>query len=134
MWEAIREVNSENASGCIHKLRTQNFPKNLHFLHPDTHTYVCVSGGRNLKLSGKFAYVLNGLLLNEFNNPLKINLPIIQKPSIDLLKGTNDWFLYDGNIHKWVNVVLTSKTWRLFSLNLDSEFGFTYFLERVRGE
>ena len=28
--------------GVIHSLRTQNFPKNWHFLPPDTHTYVCV--------------------------------------------------------------------------------------------
>ena len=25
---------------------TQNFPKNLNFLPPDMHTYVCVSGGK----------------------------------------------------------------------------------------
>ena len=30
----------------IHLVRTQNFPKNYHFLPPDKHTYVCISGGR----------------------------------------------------------------------------------------
>ena len=32
--------------GIIHLVRIQNFPKNQHFLLPDTHTYVCVSGGK----------------------------------------------------------------------------------------
>ena len=27
-------------------LNTQNFPKNYHFILPDTHTYVYVSGGK----------------------------------------------------------------------------------------
>ena len=38
------------SSGVIHLVRTQHFPKNLHFLPPDTHMYVYV----------RFAYVLNG--------------------------------------------------------------------------
>ena len=29
-----------------HSFSTQNFPKNLNFLPPDIHTYVCVSGGK----------------------------------------------------------------------------------------
>ena len=28
--------------GIIHLVRTQNVPKNEHFLSPDTHTYMCV--------------------------------------------------------------------------------------------
>ena len=32
--------------GIIHLVRKQNFPKNQPFLLPDTHTYVCVSGGK----------------------------------------------------------------------------------------
>ena len=32
--------------GIIHLVRKQNFPKNQHFLLPDTHTYMCVSGGK----------------------------------------------------------------------------------------
>ena len=28
--------------GIIHLVRTENFPKNYHFLPPDTHTYVRV--------------------------------------------------------------------------------------------
>ena len=34
------------SEGFIHLVRTQNFPKSQHFLHPDTHTYMCVSGGK----------------------------------------------------------------------------------------
>ena len=32
-----------------------NFPKNEHFLPTDTHTYVCVSGGKKCTFFGKFA-------------------------------------------------------------------------------
>ena len=32
-------------SGIIHLVRVENFPKDLHFLLPDTHTYTSVSGG-----------------------------------------------------------------------------------------
>ena len=48
--------------GVIHLVRTQNFPKNQHFLPlDDAYFYVCVSGGgvRNVNLSETFAYVLN---------------------------------------------------------------------------
>ena len=31
-----------------------NFPKIEHFLHLDTHMHVCVSGGKNCSLFGKF--------------------------------------------------------------------------------
>ena len=45
-------------NGCFKKQCTTNFPKNEHFLPPDTHTYMCVSagGGRGKKCSffGKF--------------------------------------------------------------------------------
>ena len=33
-------------SGVTRKQSTPNFPKNQQFLAPDTHTYVCVSGGK----------------------------------------------------------------------------------------
>ena len=32
-------------NGCFKKQSTTNFPKNEHFLPPDTHTYMCVSAG-----------------------------------------------------------------------------------------
>ena len=34
--------------------KTSNFPKNEHFLPPDTHSYVCVSGGKKCLFLGKF--------------------------------------------------------------------------------
>ena len=37
-----------------HSASTQNFPKNSHFLPPDTHIDVCVSGGKKRELYGKF--------------------------------------------------------------------------------
>ena len=36
------------------KQNTPNFPKKEHFLPPDTHTYVCVSGGKKPSFFGKF--------------------------------------------------------------------------------
>ena len=40
-------------TGVSRKQSTPNFPKNEHFLRPDTHTYVCVSGGKKCSFSGK---------------------------------------------------------------------------------
>ena len=45
------------------KQSTPNFPKNKHFLPPDTHTYVCVSPGKKCSFFGKFG-VLCFLKLN----------------------------------------------------------------------
>ena len=41
-------------TGVSRKQSTPNFPKNEHFLPPDTHTYVCVSGGKKCSFFGKF--------------------------------------------------------------------------------
>ena len=35
-----------------------NFPKNKHFLNPDTHTYVCLSGDKKSSFFGKFGVLL----------------------------------------------------------------------------
>ena len=40
--------------GIIHLVRTQNFPENQHFLPLDTHTYVCLSEGKNVSFSEDF--------------------------------------------------------------------------------
>ena len=39
--------------GVSRKQSTPNFPKNEHFLPPDTHTYVCVSGVNKCLFFGK---------------------------------------------------------------------------------
>ena len=36
------------------KQSTPNFPKNQHFLPPDTHTHVCLSAGNKYSFFGKF--------------------------------------------------------------------------------
>ena len=41
-------------TGVSRKQSTPNFPKNEHFLPLDTHTYVCVSGGKKCSFFGKF--------------------------------------------------------------------------------
>ena len=45
---------------------TPNFPKKEHFLPPDTHRYVCVSGGKKCSFFGKFG-VLCVLITSVFN-------------------------------------------------------------------
>ena len=40
--------------GVSRKQSTPNFPKNEHFLPPDTHTYVCVTGAKKCLFFGKF--------------------------------------------------------------------------------
>ena len=35
----------ESQNECFKKIKHVKFPKNEHFLPPDTHMYVCVSGG-----------------------------------------------------------------------------------------
>ena len=41
-------------TGVSRKQSTPNFPKSKHFLPPDTHTYVCISGGKKCLFFGKF--------------------------------------------------------------------------------
>ena len=40
--------------GVSKKQSTPNFPKNEHFLPPNAHAYVCVSGGKKCSFFGKF--------------------------------------------------------------------------------
>ena len=41
-------------TGVLRKQNTPNFPKNKHFLPPDTYTHVCISGGKKCLFVGKF--------------------------------------------------------------------------------
>ena len=41
-------------TGVSRKQSTSNFSKNKHFLLPDAHMYVCVSGGKKYSFYGKF--------------------------------------------------------------------------------
>ena len=45
--------------GIIHLVGSQNFPKNYRCLTPDTYTYVCITGIRNVGFSEIFTNVLN---------------------------------------------------------------------------
>ena len=47
----------EPQNGCSRKQSTPNFPNIKRFLPPDTHTYVCVSGGKKCSFFGKFGVV-----------------------------------------------------------------------------
>ena len=47
-----RKVESQD--DATNKQSTLNFPKNEHFLPPDAHTNVCISGGKKCLLFGKF--------------------------------------------------------------------------------
>ena len=51
------------------KKRASNFPKNEYFLPPDTHKYVCVSGGEKYSFFGKFGvlcFLITSLLRFAF--------------------------------------------------------------------
>ena len=61
----------------IYLLRWQNFPKNEHFLPPDTHTFMCVSGGIKLHFFGKFCEC-NTWMIPIFNNTLDESLKDIR--------------------------------------------------------
>ena len=59
---------------------TPNFPKNERFLPPDTHTYVCVSGGKKRSFFGKFGVlcilvtsVLRFALLPYYRRIIRLN-------------------------------------------------------------
>ena len=91
------------AKGRISKQVTRiqsmpNFPKNEHFLPPDTHTYVCVSGGKKHSFFRKFGMlcilvtsVLRFALLpyyrktNEFCQPTVVLFRLIS-PSLEVLQ------------------------------------------------
>ena len=44
----------KSQNGGVKKVSMPNFPKNGHFLSPDTYTYVCVSGGKKCSFFGKY--------------------------------------------------------------------------------
>ena len=54
MGQGIEHSSSFNSKNClvsepyeaIHIVHSENFSKNYHFLNPDTHMYVCESGGK----------------------------------------------------------------------------------------
>ena len=50
----MRQKRANLETSLTRKQSTQNFPKNEHFLPPDMHTYVCVSGGKKCSIFGKF--------------------------------------------------------------------------------
>ena len=57
-WEIIKVAQDFRANlktGVSRKQSTSNFPKNEHFLPPDTHTYMCVSGDKKCSFFGKLA-------------------------------------------------------------------------------
>ena len=49
-----KRQKGESQNGCFKKAKHAKFPKNKHFLPPDMHTYVCVSGGKKCLLFGNF--------------------------------------------------------------------------------
>ena len=51
---SVIRQKGESQKGVSRKQSTPNFPKNEHFLSPDTHTYMCVSGSKKCLFFGKF--------------------------------------------------------------------------------
>ena len=48
----------ESQNGCFKEKSTPNFWKNKHFLPRQTHTYVCLSGGKKCSFFGKICVLL----------------------------------------------------------------------------
>ena len=53
----------KSQTGVTWKRSLPNFPKNEHFLSPDTHTCVCVSEGKKCSFFGKFGVSLRFLVI-----------------------------------------------------------------------
>ena len=51
---SVIRQKGESLNGVSRKQSMPNFPKNKHFLLPDTHMYVCVSGDKKRSFFGKF--------------------------------------------------------------------------------
>ena len=51
---SVIRQKGESQNECFKKTKHVNFVKNKHFLPPDTHTYVCVSGCKKCSFFGKF--------------------------------------------------------------------------------
>ena len=51
---SVIRQKGESLNGVSRKQSTPNFPKNKHFLNPDTQTYVCVLEGKKCSFFGKF--------------------------------------------------------------------------------
>ena len=88
---AIRQ-NAHLKMGFTRKLSTLNFPRSEHFLPRDTHTYVCVSGGKKCSIFRKFGvlyFLVTSILRFHFClitdeyrmvnciNPFLANVPIL---------------------------------------------------------
>ena len=55
LWKSMRkETNFRDLHGVIHLVSTQEVHEKLTFLPYDTHTYMCVSGGKDSSFFGKF--------------------------------------------------------------------------------
>ena len=65
LTSCVIQKNLMNRFGIIHLVHSQNFPTNKHFVTPDTHTYVGVSGGTKCLLVGKFCEY------NKWTTPLE---------------------------------------------------------------
>ena len=51
---SVKRQKGESQNGVSRKQSTSKFPNNEHFLLPDTHTYVCVPGGKKCSFFGFF--------------------------------------------------------------------------------
>ena len=55
MYENVVKLsNFQISKRVLQENKAHHFPKNEHFLPSDTHTYICVSGGKKSSFLGKF--------------------------------------------------------------------------------
>ena len=80
--------------GVSRKQSTPNFPKNEHFLPPDTRTYVWVSGGKKCLFFGKFGvlyfretpvFIVWLGILDENRLPTKVELSKFQSALLHIM-------------------------------------------------
>ena len=78
---SVTRQNGESQNRGNKKPKQTNFPKNKHFLPPDTHTSVCVSWDRKCSFSGKFWRAFSCYF--RFETLLFALLPTIYKFIVD---------------------------------------------------
>ena len=106
-------------AGVSRKQSKPNFARNEHFLPPDTHTYVCVSGGKKCSFFGKIGVlcflktpVLRfALLLYYRQNTNRFDLP--DGPNnfpLSPFHDTSDFLMFSGSIERdqWLEM-----SWKL---------------------
>ena len=97
---SVIRQKGESQNGCFKKAKHAKISKKKHFLPPDTHTYVCVSGGKTCLFFGNFGVlcfletpVLRFALLPYYRRIVLVGTPLklcfLQHKAINALYFSN---------------------------------------------